>query len=202
MFHRFTTSLVVACCLLGPAPLLAQEERVPHAEDHEQLRAILVELRDAINERDFAALEPHMFSPFSATMIDQTLLTSGDELSEYFESLFAGDDPLIRRLTMDPVADTLTEIYDDKYDIARGGNTEVYEMASGNTYTLESRWTATLVKDENRWKVLAIHSGVDFLDNPIFAAARRGSLYFGGGGLAIGLLGGMLIGWFLRRIRS
>ena len=201
MSHRFAIGLVLAGCLSAPQTLSAQEEEEPHAEDHEQLRAMLVLLRDAVNAKDFRALEPHMYSTFSATMIDQNLLTTTDEFTRYFERLFVGDDPLITSLTMSPVADELTQIYDDKYGIARGGNTEVYELASGKTYTLESRWTATLIKDDDQWKLLAIHSGVNFLDNPILAAAGRASIYFGSGGLAIGLLAGLLFGWYFRVAR-
>ena len=95
---------------------------------------------------------------------------------------------------MDPVADAPTKIYDDRFGVVRGSNTEMYELANGNAYTFKTRWTATMIKDQGTWKILAIHNGTNFLDNPLLEAAEDSVYYFGGGGLVIGLILGVLIG--------
>ena len=163
-------------------------------QDHEQLRGLLEKTRDAVNSGQFANLMPLFHDPFAATTINQELVTSREELQGFFERWFKGDGAIIKKLTMDPEADAPTEIYDGKFGIARGSNTEVYELANGKTYALKVRWTATLIKDEGTWKILAIHNGTNFLDNPLLEAAEGSILYFGAGGLVVGLIAGVLIG--------
>ncbi len=164
------------------------------AQDHEQLRRLLSETRDAVNTGRFEALQPLFYKTFSATMINQDLLTKPEEVQAYFDKWFKGDKAFIKKLTMDPQADALTQIYDGKYGIARGSNTEVYDLANGKAYTLKTRWTAMLIKDAEQWKILAIHNGTNFLDNPIFAAAERAAYYFAAGGALVGLIIGFLLG--------
>jgi hypothetical protein len=75
-------------------------------------------------------------------------------------------------------------------------------MADGRAFDMRGRWTATAVKDGGTWKVLAIHTGTNFLDNPVLTAAEKSTAYFGAGGLAIGAVIGFLVGFFLRRRRA
>lgn len=201
MFQRITTILTILIGLLAPITASAQEQDDAYAEDHKQLRELLVLLRDAVNERNAEALEPYLYSKFSATMIDQTQLTTVEELESYFEQWFEGDDAFIKSYSMNPEADELTQIYDGKFGIISGGNRESYELATGNNYTIESRWTATLIKDNDRWKLLAIHNGVNFTDNPVLATVEKFSLYLGIGGILAGLLAGLFCGWFFRLAR-
>lgn len=163
-------------------------------QDREQLRGLLEKTRDAINSGQFADLNPLFHNTFSATMINQDLATSRDELQAFFKKWFKGDGAIVKKLTMNPVADAPTKIYDDRFGVARGSNTEVYELTNGKTYTFKTRWTATMIKDQGTWKILAIHNGTNFLDNPLLEAAEGSVYYFGGGGLVIGLILGVLIG--------
>lgn len=185
------TRIVLSALLIS---LTVGAQAQENAEDHEQLRGLLEVTRDAINAGRFEALEPLFYETFSATMINQDLLTTPQEMQAYFDRWFKGDKAFIKKLTMDPQADDLTQIYDDKYGVARGSNTEVYELANGKTYTLKTRWTATLVKDAEQWKLLAIHNGINFLDNPLLMAAERSAYSFAAGGLVFGVIIGFVFG--------
>ena len=58
------------------------------------------------------------------------------------------------------------------------------------------------MKDGADWKLLAVHTGTNFLDNPVLHAVERSLLWFGAGGLARGLMLGFAGGWLLRRKRA
>ena len=60
------------------------------------------------------------------------------------------------------------------------------------------RWTATVIKEGDAWKVAAVHVGVDPLDNPILSGAV--SLWKK---VSIGaLLGGLALGFVLARLTN
>jgi NhaP-type Na+/H+ or K+/H+ antiporter len=67
---------------------------------------------------------------------------------------------------------------------------------------METRWTATVIKDtDGKWRVLTLHIGTNFLDNPILTEAEASLLYFAGGGLLMGLLLSGLIGFIVSRLK-
>jgi len=73
-------------------------------------------------------------------------------------------------------------------------------LADGRPYELLTRWTATVVKEEDgRWRLRAIHIGTNFLNNPILDEAENALGVAIGIGLAAGLVIGCTIGWFLGR---
>ncbi len=184
--------------LLLPFTVSAQDSDDPYAADHEQLRALRASLVEAFNAGDLDVLEEYLYPTFAATMVDQDLLTSRADFDQYLEKWFGGDDPFVRQLTMNPVPDTLTQIFDDRFGIVYGTNSETYELGDGSTHVLNSRWTATVIKEDGDWKLLSIHNGVDFLDNPVLAIARRTGWMMGGGGVLVGLLIGAVAGWSVR----
>jgi len=199
MLNRISMMFVAVVLLAGPSTAIAQEA---NAEDHEQLRALLTNLTETINAGKFGELEQFLYEPFSATMINQETLTSREELKAYFEKWVSGEGALIKKITMAPEADEQTTIYGDKYGTVRGSNVETYELTTGTSYKLTSRWTATLIKDGGQWKILSVHSGINFIDNPVLAAAEESLIYFAAGGVAAGVLGTLILFWLFRRRRS
>ena len=74
---------------------------------------------------------------------------------------------------MDAEADELAQIYTGTFAVARGSTKERYELADGRGFDMQGRWTATAIKEDGQWKVLAIHTGTNFLDNPVINAIER-----------------------------
>ena len=50
--------------------------------------------------------------------------------------------------------------------------------------------------------MLAVHTGTNFLDNPVLNAIERSTLYFARGAGAAGVVLGFLVGFFVRRRRA
>lgn len=193
--------MLAAALLLSSAATEAADSKTGSEADHAELRTLLTSITDAINVGDIKILTPHLHQPFSATLIDQQLVTTPAELQTYFDEWVGGEGAFIRKVVITPEVDALTEIYDGKFGIARGGNLEQYDLATGKSYTLKSRWTATVIKDDGKWKLLALHTGVNFVDNPVMAAVAGEGVTFGLVGGAAGLLAGLLLSWGYGRSR-
>jgi ketosteroid isomerase-like protein len=194
-------SAVALCVLLAGGPLSAQP--ASQAADHDALRKLKTDVVNAINAKDFQSIDKLLHKPFMSTLISQDSFTDANKLKAWFDDLFTRSVARISKITMEAEADEPAQIYTGTFAVARGGTKETYNLADGRTFVIPGRWTATTVKDNNgEWKLLAVHTGVNFIDNPIMTAVEKTTTYFGAGGLAIGAVIGFLLGFFIRRKRA
>ena len=192
---RFVSALFLIFFLTSPQ---AAEEN-PHAADHEQLRGLLQEATRAVNEYDLDALGRLLAPGFVVVVADQTVITDPDGLKAYFHSMFRAEDAPLRGISIEPQALALSQFIDDRVAVDYGMSTDTYLLPGDQPLIMESRWTATLVKNEGHWQIQSLHAGVNILDNPILTAARQGSYLWALGGLVLGALLGWMVGRRRRR---
>ena len=190
---------IALCVMLLGRPLLAQN--ASQAADHEALRKLKTDVITAINTRNVQSMDTLLHKPFTSTLITQDSFADIERLKAYFDGLFTRSVLRINKITMEAEPDESAQIYTGTFAVARGGTKEVYELGDGRTYTIPGRWTATTIKDNGQWKVLAVHTGVNFIDNPVMTAVEKSTLYFGAGGVALGAVIGFLLGFFIHRKR-
>jgi hypothetical protein len=190
---------IALCVMLLGRPLLAQN--ASQAADHEALRKLKTDVITAINTRNVQSMDTLLHKPFTSTLITQDSFTDIERLKAYFDGLFTRPVLRINKITMEAEPDEPAQIYTGTFAVARGGTKEVYELGDGRTYTIPGRWTATTIKDNGQWKVLAVHTGVNFIDNPVMTAVEKSTLYFGAGGVAVGAVIGFVLGFFIHRKR-
>ncbi len=190
--------LSLALVLLLGTPALAAEE--PDHAIHEELRGLLRGIEQAINSEKYGDLGQYFHEKLRITTINQELISSRPEIETYFNRWF-GPGGYLKSLKMSLEADALTELYgDNTFGVVRGSGKEDYQLSDDRYFPMETRWTATVVKDtDGKWRILALHIGTNFLDNPVLAAAESSVKYFAAGGLAVGLLLGILISFVWRR---
>jgi hypothetical protein len=195
-------SLVLAitlCVLLGAGAAPAQQGT---QADHEALRKLKTDVVNAINARKLDSIDVLLHKPFMTTVITQDSFIDAAKLKAYFEGLFTRRLLRISSLHIDAEADETAQIYTGTFAVARGSTKERYDMADGSSFMIDGRWTATALKDDGQWKVLALHSGTNFLDNPVLSAIERSTIYVASGAGAAGVLLGFLVGFFVRRRRA
>lgn len=195
-----TLALAIAfCVLLAGHPLFAEE--ASGAADQEALRKLKTDVVNAVNARDVQRIDTMLHKPFMSTLISQDSFNDVNRLKAYFDDLFTRRFLRINKLTMEAEADEPSQIYTGTFAVARGSTKEVYELGDGRTFTIPGRWTATTIKNGGQWKILAVHTGVNFIDNPVINAIEKSTSYFAAGGVAVGLVIGFLAGFFVRRKR-
>jgi ketosteroid isomerase-like protein len=166
--------------------------------DHEELRALLRTAKEAVNAKNFDALKPLFHEKFSITTVDQKLYTNFDDFKAHFATLFNGANAPLKSITFNPEADALTEFVGDNLGLSHGTSTDTYVFADGDQRAMTSRWTATLIKDNGKWKILNLHIGANILDNPVTAAAKSYLYKVGAGAGLGGLLFGFILAWVMR----
>ncbi len=188
----------VALLLLLISPALAAQE-TDHAI-HEELRAVLNGIQQAVNSEEYGNLAQYFHENLTITTINQEVISTRAEIEPYFDKWF-GPGGYLKTLRMSLEADDLTEFYADKtFGIVRGSGEEDYVLSDSRSFPMKTRWTATVINDtDGKWRILTLHIGTDFLDNPILAVAEESTKYFGIAGAAAGLVFGILLMFLLGR---
>lgn len=197
---RKTSWLLLLLLALLAIPVFAEE--TDHA-DHEELRALLRGVEGAINSEKYQDMLPFFHPQLRVTTINQQVLKTPAELEPYFRD-WIGPNQYVQKLTMKLTADDRTEFYgegDSRFGVVRGSGTEDYALTDKRHLDMKTRWTATVVKHEGRWKILALHIGANFYDNPIVAQFQKAAPKYGMAGLALGLLLGVGVGYLVGRKR-
>lgn len=192
---------VLVFCLLFTMGVSLQAE--DNAQTHKELHSILVGLENSINAQKYSELAQYFDKNLRVTTINQEVITSQDQIEKYFNGWF-GKGKFLASLKIKLKADDLTKLYDNNhFGVVTGSGDESYILSDGRSFDMKTRWTATVVKEtDGDWKILTLHIGTNFLDNPLLSAAKKSALYIGFAGVVVGLLLGLLLGFILRRIRK
>lgn len=193
-------SLVLVVSLLFSASSFADNKGTP--ADHDALRKLKSDAVEAVNNRDYVAMQKFLHQPFMTTVITQDSFTDSGKLKDYYESLFTRDSLKMKKASIGAEADDLSQIYEGTFAVTKGSTKEHYEMADGRNFDIAGRWTAVSIKENGEWKLLAVHTGTNFLDNPVLNAIEKSVLWFGVGGAAGGLILGFIVGWVARKNRQ
>ncbi|MDH5178830.1 MAG: DUF4440 domain-containing protein [Gammaproteobacteria bacterium] len=188
----FKKIILVMFLCTGLAGYVSAEE--DHAI-HEELRALLQGIQKAVNEERYGDLAPYFHANMRVTTINQEVIAKPEEIKDYFNRWF-GPGGFLKKVEMKLTADAVTELYANKtMGIVRGKGAEDYILSDKRKYAMQTRWTATVIKDsDGKWRILSLHIGTNFLDNPILAEAGSVAKYFGLGGLLVGLVLMFIIG--------
>ena len=187
--------VLLISALLAP-PALAQTTGT--AADHEALRKLKDQALQAVNTRDYALARKLINEPFMATVITQDSFTDFDKLKTYFEGLYTRDFLRMKSVSMAAEPDDYSQILEGEFALTKGSTKEHYELADGRIFDMAGRWTAVSLKQNGEWKLLAFHSGTNFLDNPVLSAVEKSVLWVGAVAGAIGLVIGLAGGWLIR----
>ena len=187
--------LLIALLVVSSSRAMAQDRN----QDHEQLRALLKSATEAMNSGNLDALAPLFYERFSITTVDQRIFTNLADFKAYYEGMMTGPNATLKSVTIRPEADALTEFVGDNIGLSHGTSTDTYYFSDGDTREMTSRWTATLYKDNGKWKIINVHIGTNLLDNPVVTSVKSMVYKVGAGALAAGLLIGFVIARLMRK---
>lgn len=200
VFRLLLPSIILAISLLG-TPLTAVAQQTP-ALGTEGLHQELRDLRDRAL-KDFAANDIEaLLSEFTDTLqftsIDNQTISGKDAARAYYAAIFDPGNGLLTDISATLEPDALSTLYlGGQMAVSAGTSTVTLKTRAGTEVTLPVRWTATLVRADNAWKVAAIHFSANVLDNPISNDVTH-LVTLGGVGLGVA---GLLVGWLVGRRR-
>lgn len=161
---------------------------------HNELRALRDGLLDAMSKGDIER-ELTYFHPNAVITWHNAEVSRGrDGIRKYLARMLEGPDKAVESFKADVEVDELTILYGGDTGIAFGSAVEHFRMTSGRTFDLPARWSATMVRDGDKWLIASLHVSDNLFDNPLLAMARKMAWWVGGAGLLIGVAAGYLLG--------
>lgn len=188
---------------LGGFNFLSAAADEPDHAIHEELRGVLGGIQNAVNTEHYEQLAQYFDKNMKVTTSNQEVLSSHEDITKFFNFWF-GPSGFLKKVEMKLDADALTEFYANKtIGVVHGSGVENCYLSDSRFFPMKTRWTATVIKDEDgKWRILTLHIGINFLDNPVLSVAKESANYFGIIGGVAGLLIGLLIGFFVWRKRK
>ncbi len=164
---------------------------------HNELRQLVVGIEKAINSEKYDSLAQYFSKEMKVTAINQELLSKHSDIVPWFEKWF-GKNGRVNKLEIKLTAENKTKFYGDNMGIVYGIGVEKYILSDARKFDFLTRWTATVIKeDDGKWRILTLHIGTNFMDNPLLGAAESSIKMFGAMGVIVGLLLGLLFGFLL-----
>jgi ketosteroid isomerase-like protein len=168
-----------------PAPAPAQL-------DAEKALGVLREgLIESFNKQDIDGLLNYVAPDIVVTWQNGEVCHGPAEVKAYYQKMMSGKERIVARATADPKVDG-RQVYGD-WAVSFGHMNDHFFLTDGSDLPLDSRFTATINRQGDRWLITAFHVSANLFENPVLGyAAKKGAAYGalagGGGGLAIGLL--------------
>lgn len=166
------------------------------AEDpaHQELRNLRTEIVDAITKGDIDTVLTHVHPDVVVTWQNSEVCRGRQGLKDFFDKMGKKS---FKGYKVPPTPDELTIFHGEDTGISFGKTIAAYDLF-GKNYEIQSRWTATLVKENGKWQLAAYHISMNSIDNPLLTAAKKG-LYVAAG---VALLIGILIGRAFKKHRQ
>lgn len=168
MFAKLIKSMVVVFILFVANANAAESNGDLREADHAALRALMARVTQAVNAQDIDGLTACFTKTFVFTTVDQSVLTDTLSTRNYYDRMLHSKSSPIKGYHVAPMADVLTVFVDGITGYCYGTSDDAYTLRKGGrTVHMASRWTATVVKEDGEWKMAAVHTGVNVMDNTV-----------------------------------
>ncbi len=199
---QYLLAALVGFCLVTAVAehSLARQESAA-VSDEEKIRAELGEFRErvvaAYEARDLEALIEDVGPRVVFTWQNAERNRGPDEFRAFYKKMMDGEDSVVSDVTTKFEIDGGAELYGDSTAVVCGTTVDEFKLRNGQDLTLDSKWTATLVKSDNDWKIVSYHVSANVFQNPILTVAKSYLLTFASVGSLLGFVLGALITWFV-----
>jgi ketosteroid isomerase-like protein len=198
--------LPVAVALLLPAQLRAIGQEGPAGEDpaHDELRALKRGAEEAFNKGEIdRLLSDYVCRDVIATWQNAEVNRGHEGVKAFYNRMMTSADRVVESVSTNIDVDDLSHLYGTDTATSLGNMQQHFKLRDGMEFDLPSRWTATLVKEDGRWKIAAFHASANVFDNGVLHMALRRTAYWVGGiagGVALAI--GIAIGRLSKRPRA
>jgi uncharacterized protein (TIGR02246 family) len=194
--------LVVGALCLLPGTAGPQETGKKEDPAHDELRALKKDVEEALNKGDLDKVLTFLDKDVVVTWMNGEVSKGPQGVREYYERMTKGPNRVVDVFKTAPVVDDLTHLYGNT-GVAYGSSKDYFKLTDGSEFTVPTRWSATVVKENGRWKIANFHASTNVFDNPVlWLGIRRTAWWAGGIALVVGLLLGGAVIWFLKRRRA
>ena len=184
-------------------PLYALESDAALEAVHDELRALKDGAEEAFNligrsgkDGDIEPILEFVHDDFVLVAMNGDISVGKQGIRDYFRDKMAGPEATVASVHHTFNAAALSTLYGDDTAVAYGDSPGTYELTDGRTLVADTNWTATMVKENDRWLLASFQFAPSIFDNPVVDAAI-GMVYKAA---AIAGIIGLVVGFLLARL--
>lgn len=199
-------TLFAMVLMAPPNQLAAQQASDMSAEEtaaHEALRALKQGAETAFNKLGETGDEKYLDDLLGLVHDDVVLSAMNgvqavgkQGLADNYRRTMTGPDRTVRTVHHTFEVAALTKLHGDDTGVAYGTSVGTYELTDGSSFTANTKWTATMVREDGKWLLASFQFAPSIFENPLLEKAT--SVFYWGVGAA-GLIG-LLLGYLLCRL--
>ena len=187
---------MVLCILLVTLGGVVGAETDPYAADRERMRAMLADVEAALNAHDFSQAASHLDENGVIVYYNAEVTQGHDEGIRYFNRMLKDAAAVVKDYSVTGEV-SAPAVFHGNTAVAYGTTEEHFKLAEGLEFVLHGRWSVTLQKNQDSWKIIALHFSSNLFDNPLLNNAKRMNWIVGG----VAFLGGLLLMYIVGRVR-
>jgi uncharacterized protein (TIGR02246 family) len=198
--HRLPGAILLLL-LFGVAAHSAAADQ-PDKDDpvFEDLLAVRKGLIDAYNAHDMDALLSFCHEDIIVTWQNAEVSRGREGIRAYYEKMMKGEKRVVDDLKANPTVDDRAVFFGENTAVSRGQMNDHYRLRDGSDFALNSRWSATLVKEDGKWLVASFHASTNAFDNDILRmVVKKATIFSGGTALVVGLVLGIGVFWLIAK---
>jgi ketosteroid isomerase-like protein len=194
--RRVAAAVIIAICVVTRS--VWAQQPAAHADDRTQLRAMLAEFEAAINAQSIDRMVANMADDVTVIWLNAEVSRGKDEVRAYYGRMVGHDKAILRKYLTKAAIGAPAKFYGDVAIADGSAADEFYPVARG-FFRLDSRWSATMVKTANEWKIVSLHLSSNVFNNPLLDEIKAEIVKAAVAGLVAGLVLMYVIMWALRR---
>jgi len=190
---RFSLFLLLACLLI-PVSYASDNDR---ETDRKLLKTMLIDIQHALNTMDMDALMQMVDDDVTISFMTTEIAVGKDQIKAYYNKMFVAEGAPLTSHTTHAKIDAPAVFYGDTAT-AHGRMDDTFVLKNGETYQFDSRWTVTVVKQTNNWKVASLNFSVNPFHNILLDEIKKQMLMYA----ALSFLAGMILMMLVGRMRK
>lgn len=155
-----------------------EDVKAPENPAHQELRDLRTKMQDAMNAGNAEALLEGVTDDVVFSTMNGDVVRGKDAIAEYFKKMMSGADSPVKSVKTNFEADDLTILYGgslgepETSGVAFGHSNDHYVLKDGTELNVNPRWTATMIREPDGWKIASFHYSVNVFDNPVMNKMR------------------------------
>jgi ketosteroid isomerase-like protein len=194
--RRVAVAVVIAICVVTGTAGAQQPD--PRGDDRKRLRAMLAEFEAAINAQSIERMVAQMDDNVTVIWLNAEVSRGKDEVKAYYGRMVGHDKAILKKYLTKATLGAPAKFYGDIAIPDGAAADEFYPIARG-FFTLDSRWSSTMVKNAGEWKIVSLHLSSNVFNNPLLDEIKADIVKAAVVGFVVGLVLMYLIMWLMRR---
>src|SRR4051794_7063247 len=154
---------------------------------HNALRALRDGLMDAMNKGDLERQLTFLHTNAVVTWHNAEVSRGREGVRSYYDRLTQGPKKMVEEFSAEVKVDELTALHGENTGIAFGSSMEHFKLTNGRKLDLAGRWTATLIRENDKWLIASLHVSTNIFDNVILRMVKNRMLMIAGAMFFVGV---------------